>query len=133
MNKREWFDHIAELGCVCCALEQWGECEPHVMAEQMLLNPTPGQIHHLKAIPNGPGMGQRSDWCFTICLCDGHHEGHWPAGFRLPSICQGSPGYTRPDFERRYGTEVQLWEYTQKIVAWKIKLQERGLCYNLNL
>ena len=129
MLKKEWFDHIAELGCVCCALEQWGECEPQTMAGRMMLEPTPGTIHHIKDVRNddglkiGPGFGQRSDWVYTICLCPGHHEGHWPTEVRYPSICQGTKGHTRPDFERRYGTEMQLWEYTQKIVAYKIKLE----------
>ncbi len=68
-------------------------------------------------------MSQRSDWEYTIPLCPGHHEGIWPEGIRYPSIQQGAPGYTRTEFERRYGTEVQLWEYAQKIVAWKIKLE----------
>ena len=123
MTKQEWFDHLVGLGCICCALERWGECEPRVMAEQMLLDPVPTTIHHLKAIPDGPGMSQRSSWEYTIPLCPGHHEGIWPEEIRYPSIHQGAPGYTRPNFERRYGTEAQLWEYIQKIVAWKIKLE----------
>ena len=83
----------AQLGCIVC-----------LVAMDIY---SPAEIHHLRA---GVGMGQRSSRC--IPLCPHHHRlGKYGVAFHAGPR----------EFEKRYGTEDDLYETTQD------HLRRRGL------
>lgn len=65
---------------------------------------TPPAIHHLRGHP-WSGAGQRADEQYTIGLCPPHHQ---TGGYGV-AYHQGAE-----EFERRYGTQADLLEWTNQ-------------------
>ena len=117
MNQQEWFSHLTDLGCICFAIEMYGKLPAQEMACKLLESPAyPAQIHHDR---HDTGMGEKSDWEETIPLCYRHHQSGW----ELPSVHFGNKGKTLKNFVEKYGTVVELNNYCQEIVAWKLRIE----------
>lgn len=90
MKIEEWYRRLQELGCVICNKEGRGK--------------SPADMHHiLKA-------GRRVDDFHTIPLCFIHHR----SGENTPDYVSRHPW--RREFERRYGTEWDLFEETKQLM-----------------
>jgi hypothetical protein len=89
-NKAEklWMSDIADLGCVVCRNEGFGN--------------SPAEVHHLKT---GCGMSQRSKDMHSIPLCPTHHRagvGDYGVAFHAgPKVWQ-----------EKFGTELDLLAQT---------------------
>jgi len=81
------WDKIAAMGCIIGNSECRGA-------------PT---IHHC-----GTQMGCRKDHDKTVCLCERHHTGDLGVDGKKVSF---------PEWERRYGTEQELLEETERRLA----------------
>lgn len=94
VEEKRWMDEVVAYGCIVCRL-QYGcfrECE----------------VHHL--LRGSIRMGH----LFTIGLCaPGHHRD------ALPGLGMVSRHPTKSNFERRYGTEMELLELTRKALKWE--------------
>jgi len=89
---------LSQLGCVVCLRLGYGE--------------TPAEIHHLRS---GAGIAQRSDNSRAIPLCHLHHRnGGYGVAFHAGPR----------EFERLFGTEEELLEYTHNLLETKIKRGE---------
>ena len=89
--EREYLDAIVQLGCCVCVREGRGA--------------TPGEPHHLL------DGGRRIGHLFAICLCPTHHR----SGIRNQQAVSRHPH--RIVFEARYGTELELLQWTREMVA----------------
>ena len=95
MDKKNWFRDIQELGCIVCLNEGLGV--------------SPSDIHHLHRNGN-----RRVDHLHTIPLCPLHHR----SGQNTPKYVSRHPW--KAEFERRYGSEWELYE--------QVKQRVEGLC-----
>jgi hypothetical protein len=108
--EQERIGHMLQLGCVCCRIESvrywnWVAASP--------------EVHH---ILNGHRMGH----AFTLPLCPGHHRGAWTdlqrQFWRTMNLSPASIAAGRKVFNKRYGTEYELYLVVQKDlmlpVAW---------------
>lgn len=98
------FQHIRAIGCIVSLLEG----RPGVMPE----------VHHLNA--GGYHGGKRRGHEFTIGLSPWYHQGVPPAGMneRQARVALG-PSYKlhKMAFRERYGTDDQLLETTNRLIA----------------
>ena len=94
---RRYMGRVAELGCIACRMDGYG--------------PTPAQVHHPRA---KAGMSERGDDMETIPLCISHHlyGGKYPDGTEFPAVHSDTAA-----FRKRYGSDQELSEITQKQVA----------------
>ena len=92
MNKSEkdHLSNVASIGCIVC-LNQGNEG-------------TPAEIHHIR---HGNGMSQRASNYEAIPLCHIHHR---TGGYGM-AIHAG-----RKEFERLYGTEIELLEQIRGLI-----------------
>ena len=92
MNKREreHLNRLSEMGCCVCT--------------RMGFEPYKAEIHHLRT---GQGMSQRSSHFDAIPLCEKHHR---TGGYGV-AIHAG-----QKEWESRYGTELELLEYTREMM-----------------
>lgn len=91
--EKKWMASITAFGCIACYIDGMA-CRP-------------GAVHHLVR------GNRRIGHLFTICLCDpGHHQGGQSLGLvsRHPWKAQ---------FEKRYGTELELLARTKALIGWK--------------
>ena len=91
MKKKEWFKAISDLGCIVCLNEHGIKSDP--------------DIHHL--LKNG----KKIDDLHTIPLCPTHHR------FGVNNDQAVSRHPWRVEFERRYGTEIELLANTKNLIA----------------
>ena len=91
--EREHMGIVAGLCCIVCRNLGYGE--------------SPAEVHHVRYLAGG---GQRSSNMDTIPLCPNHHRigGYGVAYHAGPE-----------EFERRYGTEVELLEQTHREIGIK--------------
>lgn len=88
MKIEEWYRILQEHGCIICSIEGRGK--------------SPSDMHHiLKA-------GRRVDDFHTIPLCFHHHR----SGENKPDYVSRHPW--RREFEKRYGSEWDLFERLKK-------------------
>ena len=89
-EERKHYDKLAQLGCIVCRNLGYGYSAPH--------------IHHIR---KGMGMAQRNSYDNCLPLCPSHHNGGtW--GVALHSGIK--------EFEKRYGTELELLEQVRKLL-----------------
>lgn len=81
---------VKELGCIVCRNAGYGN--------------VPADVHHLLE------AGRRIDDFHVIPLCQRHHR----AGLNNTFDVSRHPW--RKEFERRYGTELELLEQTRKLL-----------------
>jgi hypothetical protein len=82
--ERERLQAVADMPCYACfqdGLEMQSE------------------VHHIRSLKLGSGMGKKSDVVYTIPLCPKHHR------FGKVSVHLG-----KKEFEKRYGTELEILE-----------------------
>lgn len=80
----------AEVGCLCCRLDEFGY--------------EPAQYHHAYDRPNGVRV---HDWGYP--LCPWHHQGQGPQAGRGPSMA-----IDRRAYQRHYGPESFLVEFADR-------------------
>ena len=97
MSEKDWFDQIQQLGCIVCLNEGRGVSPP--------------DVHHLHQNGN-----RRVSHLHTIPLCPNHHR----SGVNNEEYVSRHPW--KKEFERRYGSEWDLFEQTKERVA---EMQER--------
>ena len=92
MNKaeKEHLSKVAGVGCIVCRMQGGEE--------------SPAEIHHVR---HGQGMSQRASNYDAIPLCHAHHR---TGGYGV-AIHAG-----RKEFERLYGTELELLELTRNLI-----------------
>ena len=92
MNKaeKEHLSKVASVGCIVCMMQGNEE--------------SPAEIHHIR---HGQGMSQRASNYEAIPLCHVHHR---TGGYGV-AIHAG-----RKEFERLYGTEIELLELTRSLI-----------------
>lgn len=91
MTKLErWYNHLNDIGCIVCRNELKGVSPP--------------DIHHIQK------NGRRVDDFHTIPLCPLHHR----SGVNSKEYVSRHPW--KKEFERRYGTEWELFKQTQELV-----------------
>ena len=91
VEEKTWMDQITNLGCIVC-LKVWGLA-------------TPAEVHHIN------GKAKKGSQLETIPLCYAHHRG----GKDTPSWSSRHPYKSR--FEQRYGTELELLDYTRNEIS----------------
>jgi hypothetical protein len=92
LSEKEWFDRVQQLGCIVCLNEERGA--------------SPADIHHLHQNGN-----RRVSHLHTIPLCPLHHR----SGHNTPEYVSRHPW--KKEFERRYGTEWELYEQVKKRIS----------------
>jgi len=98
LNKRQrWFHALQELGCIVCLNEMNIRSEP--------------DIHHIHR------NSRRVDDFHTIPLCPTHHR----LGVKNQIAVSRHPW--KAEFERRYGTEWELYEQTKQRVEVLLQMQ----------
>lgn len=85
-DEKQHYNRLAAFGCCVCHRMGFGKS----MAE----------IHHIRTTA---GAGQKSHWSTAIPLCPMHHRN---GGYGIAYHAG------RKEFEKRYGTEVELLEWT---------------------
>ena len=91
-DEKRYMADAASLGCIVCRMSWYGH--------------TPAELHHPRS---GQGMSQRASNRDVIPLCPAHHRGTMhPA---VPSI-----HLDKAKFERLFGTESELVEFTKREV-----------------
>ena len=88
-KEKEWMQQVADYGCIAC--------------HQDGLN-VPAEIHHIRSLKTGSGIGLRPPHTKILPLCASHHR-----------TGKSSVHLGKKAFEEKYGTE----EYLEK------KLRER--------
>ena len=91
-EEREWMDAISRLGCIVCRIQGRGY--------------VPAAVHHLLF-----GI-KRKGHLWTIPLCDPGHHQNAP---RESGEVSRHPN--RAEFERRYGTELELLAETRAMIV----------------
>ena len=81
--EQAWMDAIVRIGCIACLRLGWG--------------PTPAEVHHMF----GDG-GRKLSHLLTLPLCMSHHRAN------LNNNHIVSRHNWRIEFERRYGTEMDM-------------------------
>ena len=89
--ERAWMSAITAFGCIVCYLQGRGY--------------VPAAVHHL--LSGGIRMGH----LFSIPLCDPGHHQNAPAG-----CGEVSRHPNQAEFERRYGTEMDLLAQVKQLV-----------------
>ena len=84
--EKKWMASVAELGCIVCLNAGFGY--------------VPCCVHHILE------SGRRKGHLHTIGLCPGHHA----SGLNTEKVVSRHPWLK--EFERRYGTEKELWKKT---------------------
>lgn len=84
--EKKWMQAVAELGCIVCLNAGFGY--------------VPCCVHHILE------SGRRKGHLHTIGLCPGHHA----SGLNTKEVVSRHPWLQ--EFERRYGTEKELWKKT---------------------
>ena len=87
VEEQAWLDDICRLGCCVCVRLGWG--------------PTPAEPHHLLS------GTKRIEHLSTIPLCPTHHRSE----LNNPHVV--SRHHHKREFERRYGTELELLEWSK--------------------
>lgn len=93
VKEKAWMGKVAAYGCVACQI-RLGVHEPTT-------------VHHIT------DSGRRMGHFFTIPLCPWHHQGYCRQGktsTKMEAIFGPSLAKSRPDFERIFGTELDLLE-----------------------
>ena len=93
-DEKKHYDKLSQLGCIVCRREGWGYSPPH--------------IHHIR---HGVGLSQRSHFSLTIPLCPNHHQN---GGYGI-ALHAG-----QKEFERKFGSEVELLQETIKLIRTKL-------------
>lgn len=81
--EQAWMDAICRIGCIVCLRLGWGA--------------TPGEVHHILDEAN-----RKISHMLTLCLCMSHHRAN------LNNAQIVSRHHWRTEFERRYGTEMDM-------------------------
>ena len=89
--EKDFHSDVRELGCIVCLLHL------HVHSEC--------DVHHILS-----GTKRKGEM-FVLGLCPSHHRSE------LNNAVVVSRHHWKAEFERRYGTEAQLLERTQALVA----------------
>ena len=84
--EKKWMQSVAELGCIVCLEAGFGY--------------VPCCVHHILE------SGRRKGHLHTIGLCPGHHA----SGLNTEEVVSRHPWLK--EFEKRYGTEKELWKKT---------------------
>jgi Recombination enhancement, RecA-dependent nuclease len=103
-QKARW-EAMKQIGCVAC--RQYRVAAPNDL-----------EIHHLNE--GGQAGRKRRGHDFTVCLCQWHHQGIRPAGMggRDTEWSYGpSLKLASKDFRRTFGTDDQLLEYQNGLIA----------------
>jgi hypothetical protein len=95
MNIKKWFQELQDLGCIVCLNEERGYSPP--------------DIHHIHT----NGNRRVDDW-HTIPLCPLHHR----HGGNNPQFVSRHPW--KKEFERRYGSEWDLYRQVQEIIESRV-------------
>lgn len=93
---------IAREGCICCLI-RLGTHEPTT-------------VHHIT------DCGRRLGHLFTIPLCPWHHQGYCRPGKTSKVMAQifgPSLAKSKTDFERVFGTELDLLERMRQCLGYK--------------
>ena len=100
MTKAEkaWLSRITQLGYICCHLQGRGY--------------VPAEVHHILS------GGRRIGHLATLGLCSPGHHRNARAG-----TGEISRHPTKAQFESRYGTEAELLEKTQQLLAIREELR----------
>lgn len=88
MNAQRHMAEVAQLPCIVCVKTGNGN--------------TPAQVHHILR------GGKRLGHYYTIPLFEPHHK----SGLNTPELVSRHPW--KREFERRYGTELELFELTNE-------------------
>ena len=95
VEERKWMIQVADYGCVAC--EQDGLIRP-------------AEIHHIRSLKTGSGIGLRPSHFNILPLCSVHH--------RTGKI---SVHLGKKAFEQKYGTEEQLKKkLRERLEEWRI-------------
>lgn len=97
-KKQQWFQALQELGCIVCLNDMGVSSQP--------------DIHHI--LKNG----KRVDDFHTIPLCPTHHR------FGVNNEIAVSRHPWKKEFERRYGTEWELFEQTKQRVEVLLQMRQ---------
>ena len=93
LAERKWMQQVSDNGCVACLQDG--------------LN-VPAEIHHIRSLKTGSGMGLRPSHTKILPLCSVHH--------RTGKI---SVHLGKSAFEKKYGTEEQLEkQLRERIEEW---------------
>jgi hypothetical protein len=98
------FEHIRAIGCIACLLTGWFSIDP--------------EVHHLNQ--GGYHGAKRRGHDFTIGLCTWHHQGtcqDFSKADEARFVLGPSYKLHKMAFRARYGTDEQLLETTNKLIA----------------
>lgn len=90
MTVKEWYDLLSQIGCIVCLKHHFTSSPP--------------EMHHILR------SGRKIDDLHTIPLCYSHHRSE----INIKLFVSRHPW--KKEFERRYGTELELLEETRRIV-----------------
>ena len=91
--EKKWMQQVADYGCIACEKDGLS---------------VPAEIHHIRSLKNGSGIGLRPPHTRILGLCAMHH--------RLGKI---SVHLGKKAFEEKYGTEEQLEkQMRERIKQW---------------
>ena len=89
-KEKEWMRKVSELDCYCCG--------------------SPAEVHHIRSLKTGSGIGLRPSHFNILPLCSVHH--------RTGKI---SVHLGKKAFEQKYGTEEQLKKkLRERLEEWRI-------------
>ena len=91
--EKKWMQQVADYGCIACHQDGLS---------------VPAEIHHIRSLKTGSGIGLRPSHTRVLGLCAIHH--------RLGKI---SVHLGKKAFEKKYGTEEQLEkQMRERIEEW---------------
>ena len=94
--EKKYMSQVADYGCVACEID--GKVS------------VPCEIHHIRSLKNGSGIGLRPPHTMILGLCASHH--------RTGKI---SVHLGKKAFEEKYGTEEQLEKkLRERLEEWRI-------------
>lgn len=99
-EEKAWMGKVAAFGCVACQI-RFGVHEPTT-------------VHHIT------DCGRRMGHMFTIPLCPWHHQGYCKSGMSSKAMTDRfgpSLAKSRRDFERIFGTELDLLEHVKSCLG----------------
>jgi len=109
------FVHIRAIGCIACLLDGRACVTP--------------EVHHLNE--GGYHGAKRRGHDFTVGLCGWHHQGRPPLGMAMAgaiNVLGPSHKLQKMAFRAHYGTDDQLLETTNKLIALReLVLAEQAL------
>ena len=97
-KREQWFQALQDLGCIVCLNEMNIRSEP--------------DIHHIHR------NNRRVDDFHTIPLCPSHHR------FGINNATAVSRHPWKREFEKRYGTEWELFEQTKQRVEVLLQMRQ---------